>query len=489
MSWWRATLSAGLLVVGIQIFAVGSAGAQHSSSPPGGLFASGHAKSLVARRGVSLASDHHAYSTATVTGSSTATTHSLPRNAHAALVQRSPFGLSFEYPLMERALGPGPCPSPALVATLRELGSPTLRIGGDSQDLAGPTAAYRYFIPPSFWTTLGCLARESGVQVTVGLNFATSPLVDELTTIAEAEQAIPTAQLSFALGNEPDLYGISHIFPDEPGVEIPALRPSPWTAAQYANEWQSRRAMLGQVQIEGPDLAGIGWDTTVGPMLRSDPPDVLDVHAYPTSACGAPLTTAARLLAEHASVGLVEKYDWLLDLAHTRHRPAIVSESNSASCGGKPGVSNTPVAGVWAARYVVAGLLGGFQQVGFHSAGGSYDPLGFNPNGTVTLQPLGQALLFLHRWIPLGSRVGPRARVPGVLAAAVSDGKYTSTIVSSFSSKTLPYEVEVPGGSGRLSTDTLTTTHAGETSASIAVHAHRARLILAPNTVVAIRLK
>ncbi len=458
MSWWRATLSAGLLVVGLQILAMGSVAA--ATPAP-----------------------------------------SLPLGAHAALVQRSPFGLSLEYQLMEKALGSGPCPSPALVSTLRELGSPSLRIGGDSQDLAGPTAAYRYFIGPSFWTTLGCLARETGVQVTVGLNFATSPLADELTTISEAEQAIPAAQLSFSLGNEPDLYGISHIFPDEPGVEIPAFRPSPWTAQEYASEWQRRRGMLGQVRIEGPDLAGIGWRTTIGQMLRSDPPDVLDVHAYPTSACGAPLTTAARLLTEHASVGLVEKYDWLLNVAQAVHRPAIVSESNSASCGGKPGVSNTPVAGVWAARYVVAALLGGFQQVRFHSAGGSYDPLVFNPNGTVTLQPLGQALLFLHRWIPLGSRIGPAERVPGVLAASVSEaastntaggrnaGAHLSVIVSSFSSKSLPYEVEVPGGAERVSTDTLTTTHASEAGASVAVHAHRAHLMLAPNTVVAIRLK
>jgi hypothetical protein len=444
MSWWRATLSAGLLVVGLQIFAVGDAAA--AASPV-----------------------------------------SLPRNAHAVLVKRSPFGLSFEYPLMERALGTGACPSPALVATLRELGSPSLRIGGDSQDLAGPTAAYRYFITPSFWTALGCLARESGVQITVGLNFATGSLADELTTIAQAEGAIPAAQLSFSLGNEPDLYGISHIFPDEPGVEIPAFRPSPWTPAQYASEWQSRRTMLGQIPIEGPDLAGIGWRATIGPMLRSDPPDVLDVHAYPTSACATPLTTAARLLTEHASVGLVEKYDWLLSLAQALHRPAIVSESNSASCGGKPGVSNTPVAGVWAARYVVAALLGGFQQVRFHSAGGSYDPLVFNPNGTVTLQPLGHALLFLHRWIPLGSRIGPAARVAGVLAAAISDGRQTRTIVSSFSSKPLAYEVEVPGGAARVRSETLSTSSSLEASAWIAVRAHRARLLLAPNTVVAIR--
>ncbi len=474
MSWWRATLSAGLLVVGLQILTVGSAGAtrrvlSHRASP----------ESLALRAPESARPS--------AISSSTHTIMLLPRNAQAVLVQRSPFGLSFEYPLMERALGAGPCPSPALVATLRGLGSPSLRIGGDSQDLAGPTAAYRYFIPPSFWTTLGCLARESGVQVTVGLNFATSPLADELKTISEAEQAIPATQLSFSLGNEPDLYGIGHIFPDEPGVEIPAFRPSPWTAAKYVSEWQSRRAMLGQVRIDGPDLAGIGWDTAIGPMLRSDPPDVLDVHAYPTSACGAPPTTASRLLTEHASVGLVEKYDWLLNLAHTLHRPAIVSESNSASCGGKPGVSNTPVAGVWAARYVVAALLGGFQQVRFHSASGSYDPLVFNPNGTVTLQPLGQALLFLHRWIPLGSRIGPAARVPGVLTALVSDGKHTSIILSSFSSKSPAYEVEVPGAAGRVRSETLTTSSATEAGAWVTVRAHRARLLLTPNTVVAIR--
>ncbi|MGA9875626.1 MAG: hypothetical protein WBQ21_07445 [Solirubrobacteraceae bacterium] len=413
----------------------------------------------------------------------------LPEDASAAIVSRSPFGLSFEYPLMKKALGAGPCPSTALVATLKQLGSPSLRIGGDSQDLAGPSAAYRYFIPTSFWTTLGCLARESGVQVTVGLNFATSPPADDLTTIAEAEQAIPAAQLSFSLGNEPDLYGISHIFPDEPGVTIPAFRPLPWTADQYTSEWETRRALLGPIRIEGPDLAGIGWRGAISEMLMRDPPDVMDVHAYPTSACGPPdeMTTAARLLSKHASVGLVEKYDWLLAVARSAHRPAIVSESNSASCGGRPGVSNTPVAGVWATRYVVAALLAGFAQVRFHSAGGSYDPLSFEANGTIRMNPLGQALLFLHRWIPLGSRISSSSNNPKLLAARISDGAHTSTIVSSFSSKPLPFTIEVPGTQRSLRTATLTTASSIEARGSVVVTVHRARLLLAPDTVVAVR--
>jgi hypothetical protein len=410
-------------------------------------------------------------------------------SATAAVVQRSPFGLSVEYPLMQRMLGSGPCPSEALVSTLRALGSPTLRIGGDSQDLAGPTAAYHYAIPASFWTTLGCLARASGTPVTVGLNFAEGPVADELTTIASAEQAIPSAQLSFSLGNEPDLYGLSHILPNEAGFIVPAYRPPPWTAQQYASEWTARRAQLGQIATEGPDVAGVGWRQRISRLMTTDPPNVMTVHAYPTVACGsagAP-TTPARLLSKHGSVGLVEKYDWLLALARAVHRPAVISESNSASCGGKPGVSDTPVAGVWAARYVVAALLAGFAQVRFHTAGTSYDPIVLQANGAIAIRPLGHALLFLHRWIPLGSRISSASRDPGILAATILTGTHTSVIVSSFSSKPVPFTVAVLGAKARVRTDTLTTASAIEAGASVAVHADRARLVLAPHTVVAIR--
>jgi hypothetical protein len=424
-------------------------------------------------------------------------------SATAALVERSPFGLSIEYPLMEKAFSSGACPSPALAGTLRSLGSPTVRIGGDSQDLAGPTGAYHYVIPPSFWTALGCLARDSGVPVVVGLNFAEGPIADDLTTIAAAEQAIPASQLSFSLGNEPDLYGFSHILPNEAGFTVPAFRTPPWTAETFASEWTSRRAMLGQIPIEGPDLAGIGWRVRIARLMASDPPVAMTVHAYPTVACGsagAP-TTAARLLTKHASVGLVEKYAWLLAAARAAHRPAVISESNSGSCGGRPGVSDTPVAGVWAARYVVAAMLAGFAQVRFHTAGTSYDAIAPQADGTVAIRPLGHALLFLHRWIPLGSRISSPARppslgVPGrgsahndprILAATVSQGGHTSTIVSSFSPKPVPFTIAVPGAAGRVRTDTLTTASAIEAGGSVTVRAHTARLILKPNTVVAIR--
>ncbi len=425
-----------------------------------------------------------------------------PDRASAAVVSRTPFGLSIEYPLMEMMLGSQPCPRTSLVRALRELGSPTLRIGGDSQDLAGPTAAYHYVVPPSFWPTLGCLARETGIQLTVGLNFAEGPVSDEETTIAEAKQAIPPSQLTFALGNEPDLYGISHILPNEPGFTVPAYRPSPWTAGEYAAEWATRRTQLGAIRIEGPDLAGIGWRARIGRLLREDPPNTMTVHAYPTVACGSagPPTTVARLLSEHTSMGLVEKYDWLLATARAAHRAAVISESNSASCGGKPGVSDTPVAGVWAARYVVAALLRGWSQVRFHMAATSYDPFVVEASGAVALRPLGHALLSLHRWIPVGSHIssfpvppvrashgkGRKRSEPEILAAKVTTPTHTTVILSSFASKPRPLVVAVAGTRRSVRTETLTPTSAIEARGAVSVRGNKARIVLAPNTVVAV---
>jgi hypothetical protein len=136
----------------------------------------------------------------------------------------------------------------------------------------------------------------------------------------------------------------------------------------------------------------------------------------------------------------------------------------------------------------VAAVLAGFAQVRFHTAGTSYDAFALQADGTIAIRPLGHALLFLHRWIPLGSRVASSSRDPRMLAAMVSQGTHRSMIVSSFSPKPISFAIEVPGAAGRLHTDTLTTANAIETGGSVAVRAHRARLVLAPNAVVAIRV-
>jgi hypothetical protein len=308
--------------------------------------------------------------------------------------------------------------------------------------------------------------------------------------ISSAQQVIPASQLSFSLGNEPDLYGRSHVLHSEPRYRVPAYRPASWSASDYAREWATRRTMLGSIRLEGPDLAASGWRASVARLLREDPPYQLNTHIYPATACPlAPQATQKLLLSKHASVEVMGERAWLLAAAEAVHRPAVISESNSASCGGKPGVSDSPVASIWAVRFVEAALLAGFEQVRFHSAGTSYDPFTFNTNGTVTRRPLATALFFIHRWIPVGSRITSTATNPKVFTATITRHGTASMIVSSFASHPLDLPVTIPGARKSLTTDTLTTRSAIEVPASLRVVAHKAQLRLAPNTVVAFRTR
>ena len=90
--------------------------------------------------------------------------------------------------------------------------------------------------------------------------------------------------------------------------------------------------------------------------------------------------------------------------------------------------------------------------------------------------------------MPLGSRVSSSSHDPHILAATVTRGAHTSVIVSSFSPNPTPFAIAVRGAAIRLRTDTLTTASAIEAGGSVAVRAHRARLVLKPNTVVAVEL-
>ncbi len=411
----------------------------------------------------------------------------LAPGAKPASVRRSPFGMSIEYPLLERALGPGPCPSQALVTTMRELGSPPLRVGGDSQDLAGPTSSYHYPIAQSFFTVLGCFARETGAQITVGLNFGDGSLADARTMVAEAESSIPASQLSFSLGNEPDLYRLVHVLWNEPSFTVPLLRGPAWSLSAYWAQWVSWRSMLGPIRIEGPDLATGRWAGGVVRLLQKDPPDQLTAHFYPTVASGPQASaTAKRLLSRYAALEQINQLGWVLAAARATHRPAVISESNSASRGGKPGLSDSPVASIWAVRFVLRALLDGYQAVFFHSAGVSYDPFIFNPDGTITPRPLASALSFMHRWLPIGSRLQLLSGGSELYAVRVSGESVSSIILTSFATRPLAVTIALAGPATSLETDTLTAGQGGDVQSSLPRTGRLVDLRVAPNSIIAV---
>jgi hypothetical protein len=326
----------------------------------------------------------------------------------AVTIGGHPIGLSIEYPQLAHDLGTRRCPPAALVRTLAALGSPTVRIGGDSQDTTAPAGtpprAGVSDLPPGFWSRVACLERETGVAIVVGLNLASGEVAWGAATAAGARAAIPGSRLSFELGNEPDIYGSP-----VPWWNGHALVASAMPLPTYLRRAEALEAMLGRRNpVEGPDFASGRWTASVPMLARSLHLSTIDAHFYPLDACrGSAGVTSFALLERAVQTKLDERVRLARD-ARAAGLPAVISETNSSSCGGAPGVSDTPAAAVWAVRMILRALRAGFSSVRFHSSGGTYDP--FVVTGGAVIQ----------RPLYLGLRAAARVLAPGAVLRAIA---------------------------------------------------------------------
>ena len=298
-----------------------------------------------------------------------------------------PVGLSVEYQLLASELGAGSCPPAALVRAIRGLGSPALRIGGDSQDQTAPAGAAAQAgssdLPRGFWARLGCLERETAIPVVVGLNLAADQPSWAATLAADARTAIPPGRLRFELGNEPDIYGSRVAW-----WNGRALVHSPMPYATYLRRARELVAAIGPASfIEGPDLASGRWVRAVPALARTLGLRAIDAHFYPLDACpGGAGASVSALLSRAVQTKLDERVRLARD-ARAAGLPALISEANSVSCGGLAGVSDSPASAVWAFRLIVGALRAGFASVRFHSSGGPYDPFALR-GGRLVARPL-----------------------------------------------------------------------------------------------------
>ncbi len=330
-----------------------------------------------------------------------------PASGPAITVGAHPVGLSIEYPLLIHDLGSGRCPPAALVRALATLGSPVLRIGGDSQDELAPAGTPVQGdlsdLPARFWTQLGCLERETAVPVVVGLNLAWGRPAWAARLAAGARAVIPAPRLSFELGNEPDIYGLPVRW-----WNGHALDENRMPRSIYLRRARALAAALGPgASIEGPDFASGRWTAAVPMLARTLHLATIDAHFYPLEGCaGRDDATIAALLSRWIQSKLDERVRFAID-ARAAGLPAVISEANSVSCGGVAGISDQPATAVWALRMVLNALRDGFSSVRFHSSGGSYDPLVVS----------GQRVL--ERPLFTGMRVAAQLLVPGSTLRAI----------------------------------------------------------------------
>jgi hypothetical protein len=368
-----------------------------------------------------------------------------------------------------------------LVALLRSLGRGVLRFGGTSADeqvawVANPSAVGRAALPhwastaidPQDLAGIAALARESGWRVLLTVNLGHYDPGAAAQEAHAAHTALGSALVGIEIGNEPDRYVRK------------GLRGRGWDFATYRAQAAAYRAAIATaapgVAIAGPDPAsgvpGLAWLRGAARTLR---PQLLTDHYYPLSSCGY-RPTVSELLSlnlRRADRAMLAK---MLAIAGAAGMPLRVDETNSVSCEGFAGVSDTFGSTLWALDYTAQALGAGAAGLNFHdllAKRGAYSPLlATSPAalaaGALRAQPEWYALLAARELPgsrPLHTRVtsaSGRAAIDGELDASAflaPDGRLRLVLVD--------YD---PPGSLPLAVHLRVPRTPGDTSRAAAVH-------------------
>jgi hypothetical protein len=348
----------------------------------------------------------------------------IDQTRRAAAVPPSFLGLSVEWDSVVPYVGPREHPYPGLRRLLapvtRAARTPlALRIGGDTADQAWWNPSGRRPRPPAVLQdvgprtldAVGRLAREVGGPVTLGLNLALRDPANARELARAARRRLPAGALTaLEIGNEPDLYTHGHTFRRGGHLHRRLTKDPHYNVNTYANDvarYLPALAGVGARELVVAGFAGPGWWSSLADLLRGWGPRAraLAAHLYALPNCEAATPSAAWLMSPEASRERVATLAPLLAIGRRTRRPVRVDELNSAACGGRPRLSDTPAAALWLTDTLFAILRAGAAGADVHTwRGAAYAPFAVARSRIVARPPLAGMLAFA-RAAPAGSRL------------------------------------------------------------------------------------
>jgi hypothetical protein len=334
-----------------------------------------------------------------------------PRKPGAA-VPRAFAGLSFELtslPLLDTYSRRG-----NLVGLLSSLQDGVIRLGGVSADtrVSFPGARPAWAdssLDLSDFDGLLRLSARSGWRILLTLNLAHYDPAGAAAEVAAAQAILGHHLAAIEIGNEADAY-------DRHG-----LRSLGWSFSRYTSQVSAYRRAIARetpgIRLAGPDVSGSTVFKQWGPAEASTQhPALLTGHHYPLGCQDTPAPSIAALLSPTVRIGeRVSLYRYGM-ISHAAHIPFRITEAGSVSCGGRPGVSNTFAAALWATDYIAAAMRQGIMGINLH--GNLANCQGYAPlcaatpadvaDGRLTPQPAWYALLLSHFLVgdhPLASHI------------------------------------------------------------------------------------
>jgi hypothetical protein len=310
-----------------------------------------------------------------------------------------------------------------------------LRIGGDSADHAfwdpggDRLPAWAFTLTPRWLRQAGALVHRLGVRLILDLNLITGAPSTAADWAKAAEAGLPRHSIiGFEIGNEPDIYTRTNWVQLTTGTSIGGhALPAALTPEDYVDDFRAYAAALHRVAPDvpllGPALANPHADVNWIARLLADRPAALGtvtVHRYPYSDCARrrrspAFPTLARLLSRQATAGMAHSLAPAIRLAHRAGLPIRVTELNSITCGGRPGVSDAFATALWAPAALLDLAMAGVDGVNIHLRANTINaPFALGPTG-LTARPLLYGLILFARTL------GPRAQLVALhLRAAAS---------------------------------------------------------------------
>jgi Glycosyl hydrolase family 79 C-terminal beta domain len=273
-----------------------------------------------------------------------------------------------------------------LVRTLGTQG--VIRVGGNTADYAtyGPQAAvvsspYKSVVNDAVLGQLRGFLRAIGWQLIWTLNLGSGSVEDAIAEVRAIQYIAGDQLLAFEIGNEPD------IFPGE------RHRPRGYGYDDWLSEYRRYktvlRAQFPRIPFAGPDAADkTEWVTRFAADEGKD--CVVLTHHYYREGQN-PGSTIQKLLGVDPK--LQHQLDQLRAASLSAGVPYRISEVNSFSGGGRPGVSDTMAAALWALDYLFTlasnGCCGVNMETGVnqHNFISSYSPIGDDEQGHYEARP------------------------------------------------------------------------------------------------------
>lgn len=345
----------------------------------------------------------------------------------ASPVPRSYLGVSTEYwslPLYATRMAA----FERVLSLLRVPGDGPLvvRFGGDSADHSfwdprlKVLPAWAFSLTPHWLDLTRELVQHLDLRLIIDLDLLTdSPSTAARWARAAKDRLPPNSIIGFEIGNEPDFYNDAYWTTLTAGRLIggrplpAAVSPDDYVTA-FRRYVTALHAVAPGIPLFGPALGNPqGHERWITDLLASRQPALrtISAHRYPYGGCiprqSAHFATIARLLSERAAAGMAASVAPAVQAAHRAGRSFRLTELNSVSCGGRPGVSDAFASALWAPDALFELLRTGVDGVNLHLRVHTINaPFAVTARGLIA-RPLLYGLIMFARTLGTGPRLVP----------------------------------------------------------------------------------